>query len=221
MQEHGIENPSEHSNVNTYSEKTGPDKDLRRQEEKSQDMRPKHRLLHRRQALEVPNLTVVVNVVAEVDVNGNTMAVSTATETAPVTQVPLPSVPSVPPFPSDLTVPAVPQIGSVSIPQVPPYPFATSTTTGETVSAASIQTPVSQASSTSPGSSVQIVLSSPPSTPLPITSPLASTPSPLPSIPSNGTLSSIASPILSVAGGNLTVSGMFTMNELNLSDYHY
>lgn len=67
-----------------------------------------HRLFHRRQAQNTPNvLTVNVEVVATLDATGNVIGQETVTP-AVATVAAVPSVPSVPPFPSDLTVPAYP-----------------------------------------------------------------------------------------------------------------
>lgn len=116
-------------------------------------MGKKHRLLHRRQASE-SSYPTTVNVVATVNQNGSAIAV----QTVPF----LPTVPAVSPFPSDLTVPAVPQATSVALPSVPAYPFTSTTTT--TASGESVQ---------AMGATSQIVLSSPLSTPLPIASSVA------------------------------------------------
>lgn len=134
-----------------------------------------HRLFHRRAATEPSKvLTVVVDVVATIDTNGSVLGLATSTPvlatTAPglatstpgvvsvqaVPTVVLPSVPAVPPFPSDLTVPAypypsgVPTAGASSsspLPSVSP----TSTPVSESVS---IQTSgVSSISSLVPSSS--------------------------------------------------------------------
>jgi hypothetical protein len=71
-----------------------------------------HRFFHRRQAESLNILTVAVEVVNTVDALGNIIAQETVTVAAPsvlaVPTIALPSVPSVPAFPSDLTVPAYP-----------------------------------------------------------------------------------------------------------------
>lgn len=116
-------------------------------------MGKKHHLLHRRQASE-NSYPTTVNVVATVNQNGSTIAV----QTTPF----LPTVPAVSPFPSDLTVPAVPQVTSVALPSVPAYPF-TSTSTTTAASGESVQAM----------GATQIVLSSPLLTSLPIASSVA------------------------------------------------
>ncbi|KAF2257496.1 hypothetical protein CC78DRAFT_588497 [Lojkania enalia] len=78
-----------------------------------------HRMFHRRQAVEPANvLTMVVEVIATVDVNGNVIA----QQTNP------PILPSVPPLPTDPLpqVPSVPSFPSLEMPKVPTvvaYPF--------------------------------------------------------------------------------------------------
>ncbi|KAF2713054.1 hypothetical protein K504DRAFT_472534 [Pleomassaria siparia CBS 279.74] len=74
-----------------------------------------HRMFHRR-AAEKPSkiLTVIVDVIATVDTNGSVIGLATSTpgladiSVQAVPTIVLPSVPAVPPFPSDLTVPAYP-----------------------------------------------------------------------------------------------------------------
>ncbi|KAF2729188.1 hypothetical protein EJ04DRAFT_76783 [Polyplosphaeria fusca] len=71
-----------------------------------------HRMFHRRQAEPSNVLTMVVEVVATIDTNGNIITQETNTPGVPlvpaVPTAPLPSVPAVPPFPTELTVPAYP-----------------------------------------------------------------------------------------------------------------
>jgi hypothetical protein len=67
-------------------------------------------MFHRRQAEPSRTLTVVVEVVATVNDQGRIVPQETRTleATPDVPKAPLPSVPAVPPFPSDLAVPSVP-----------------------------------------------------------------------------------------------------------------
>ncbi|KAF2175674.1 hypothetical protein K469DRAFT_56057 [Zopfia rhizophila CBS 207.26] len=82
-----------------------------------------HRMFHRRQAEGPKNiLTIVVDVVATVDVNGNIIGKETSTPVVQAAGV-VPTVPAVPPFPSDLTVPAIPAVPTVPLPSVPAYPW--------------------------------------------------------------------------------------------------
>lgn len=118
-------------------------------------MGKKHRLLHRRLAAE-SSYPTIANVVATVDQNRSAIAVHTVSS--------LPTVPAVPPFPSDLTVPAVPRVTSVALPSVSAYLF-TSTSTTTAAPSEYVQ---------AMGATSQIVLSSPPSTPLLIASSVAS-----------------------------------------------
>ncbi|KAF2503175.1 hypothetical protein BU16DRAFT_31952 [Lophium mytilinum] len=164
------------------------------------DMHDMHRRMHQRRQLALPSeLTVIVNVIATVDQNGNTVGVETVTPTSTGTSaasiasalaVPslssvavIPSVPAVPAFPSDLTVPAVPPFPSLSLPSVPAYPF-----TSTAGSAVSVQIQGSQ-----------VVLSSPPLTFSPATTSLPGTISTSNSANSTNSSSTSSSTVVSVA----------------------
>ncbi|KAF2785987.1 hypothetical protein K505DRAFT_156395 [Melanomma pulvis-pyrius CBS 109.77] len=105
-----------------------------------------HRMFHRRPAVEPSKvLTVIVDVVATVDASGNVIGLATSTpglvNVQALPTVVLPSVPAVPPFPSDLTVPAYPWPSGVPTAvlstSTSPSPTSTSTATSRSSSAVS------------------------------------------------------------------------------------
>ncbi|KAL9076667.1 MAG: hypothetical protein Q9157_003584 [Trypethelium eluteriae] len=74
-------------------------------------------IFHRRQASNESNISLGLTVTVQASINpaGSTSVLTT-----------LPTVPTVVPYPSDLTVPAVPT-ASLTVPTVPSYPFTTTT----------------------------------------------------------------------------------------------
>lgn len=127
---------------------------LIREKRKRQVMGKKHLMFHRRQAESSQAVsTVIVDIIATVDGSGNVIGTETMSPNAAVPsnrllEVPpgLPVVPQVPPFPSDLTPPAVPPMPSVNMPVVPSFPFPSGVpsivTPGPTVLSAPQTTPL-------------------------------------------------------------------------------
>ena len=127
-QDVSVKKEPEQKNEKKWESRDETDEPLLKREQKGRAvMGQAHRMFHRRAAV-VPSkvLTVVVDVVATVDTNGSIIGLATSTPGLPtsilgvvavqaVPTVVLPSVPAVPPFPSDLTVPAYPFPSGVPI----------------------------------------------------------------------------------------------------------
>ncbi|KAL9094451.1 MAG: hypothetical protein Q9165_003301 [Trypethelium subeluteriae] len=173
-------------------------------------------IFHRRQASNESNVSLGLTVTVKASINpaGSTSVLTT-----------LPTVPTVVPYPSDLTVPAVPT-ASLTVPTVPSYPFTTTTSQVITspiptesepaVSAAAAGTSPngsSASSQTTPGegmigltpsangASTQVVLTPPPT--------------PFPSSPTTGVFPSASNSTLSTASTfppneNVTTSAFTT-----------
>lgn len=168
-------------------------------------------IFHRRQATESNEAGLSLGLTVTVQVGVNEAGSTSAVATLPT----VPTVPTVVPYPSDLTVPAVPTQSSVApptVPTVPSYPFTTtvsqvvpaSATTNSEPTASSETTPgegMIGLTATANGGSSQVVMSPPP-TPYPPTPSASAFPS-----------ASNSSGIVSVAGISTASSSTFPPNE--------